>query len=906
VDNAAPKESVVVGFERLEASGKASDAELGDVLIGELGCAHCHRRDTAAKRRMAPDLAGAGARLTPQYIRAFLQDPSSVRPGTTMPNMIHGGNASENRAAIEALTHYLVSLGGPIDVAGNASQKLTADHGKRLYHRVGCIACHEPAGTPKLEVSSVPMGCLSSKTTVAALTDFLLDPSKVRPSGRMPSMRLSRDEASAIAVYLLREQLGEAPGEPPVGSPGIGFEYYDGIAGGDVPDLAKAQPKATGTVERITHQLPVTIKDSNFTIVYRGAIRIDRGGRYTFFTRSDDASFLWIGTDLVVDNGGMHPPQEREGTVDLGEGLYPIRAILTQGGGGYELSVSWKGPSFDKRELSGSALSIPVEKRMVPLEHRPFSVNSKQAKLGQSLFSSLACNSCHAIGGQAVLAAGERASRAKPLAQLDPSSPASCLGPRGAKGQPRYSVSEPQRRALSAALSDKARLERPADSAQRVTRALAALNCYACHDRAGVGGMEAARVAYFETTPELGDEGRLPPSLSGSGDKLRPEALRRIIHQGELHVRPYMALRMPTFPEPAADGLVETLVQVDRRPSGKAPEFTVGSAKDGRTLVGTEGGLACITCHRLSGHDSFSLNVVDLTSVPQRLNPDWFERFVSNPQAFNSRTRMPPLWPGGVAAIDDIAGGNAERQQEAIWNYLTLGESMPLPAGLKVAGMMLTPTSEPIVFRTFINGASPRALAIGFPEKIHVAFDANVVRLAKAWKGRFFDAKNSWFGRGGGFADPAGVNVIDMPTGPALAYLPNPDAPWPEPQLRDRNVGGRFLGYRLDKARSPILMYQLKNTVIHEQPLPRLRQQGAELVRRFTIERAGPGLYLLAAEGSKVVQTGRGSYIVDDKVDVRVESDRPVEMRVRTSPGKQQLLLPIAWAAASVEVILSW
>ncbi len=36
-----------------------------------------------------------------------------------------------------------------------------------------------------------------------------------------------------------------------------------------------------------------------------------------------------------------------------------------------------------------------------------------------------------------------------------------------------------------------------------------------------------------------------------------------------------------------------------------------------------------------------------------------------------------------------------------------------------------------------------RSILVGFPERVHVAFDANDIRLAKAWHGRFFDASAS-------------------------------------------------------------------------------------------------------------------------------------------------------------------
>ena len=57
---------------------------------------------------------------------------------------------------------------------------------------------------------------------------------------------------------------------------------------------------------------------------------------------------------------------------------------------------------------------------------------------------------------------------------------------------------------------------------------MTALNCYACHRRDETGGVIRERDPFFTAnSPDLGDEGRIPPLLTGVGDKLRPEALWR-------------------------------------------------------------------------------------------------------------------------------------------------------------------------------------------------------------------------------------------------------------------------------------------------------------------------------------------------------------------------------------------
>jgi hypothetical protein len=63
----------------------------------------------------------------------------------------------------------------------------------------------------------------------------------------------------------------------------------------------------------------------------------------------------------------------------------------------------------------------------------------------------------------------------------------------------------------------------------------------------------------------------------------------------------------------------------------------------------------------------------------QRLNPDWIERWIANPQALMPGTKMPTYYdPEDMtgSAPPDILGGDPERQIEALANYVfTLGHA---------------------------------------------------------------------------------------------------------------------------------------------------------------------------------------------------------------------------------------
>lgn len=78
---------------------------------------------------------------------------------------------------------------------------------------------------------------------------------------------------------------------------------------------------------------------------------------YTFYTYSDDGSYLWIGEqantpsvgNATVNNGGPHGGTEANGTVNLTAGLYyPLRIQFGEIGGGDIMTVSFSSDTISK------------------------------------------------------------------------------------------------------------------------------------------------------------------------------------------------------------------------------------------------------------------------------------------------------------------------------------------------------------------------------------------------------------------------------------------------------------------------------------------------------------------------------------------------------------------------------
>lgn len=185
--------------------------EGGYLLMAELNCTACHSVPESWKARLSakpgPNLSAVGARLDSDSLWLMVRSPQHRKKGTQMPGLFTGEDGDAEK--VEALTEYLSSLKKPEPRLPKGDE----ERGKELYHKVGCVACHEPAtdfrpekvsaemSVEKPGLASIPIA-LADAYDVNALAHFLHDPLSHRPSGRMPNMRLTKQEASDIASYL--------------------------------------------------------------------------------------------------------------------------------------------------------------------------------------------------------------------------------------------------------------------------------------------------------------------------------------------------------------------------------------------------------------------------------------------------------------------------------------------------------------------------------------------------------------------------------------------------------------------------------------------------------------------------------------------------------------------------------
>ncbi len=66
--------------------------------------------------------------------------------------------------------------------------------------------------------------------------------------------------------------------------------------------------------------------------------------------------------------------------------------------------------------------------------------------------------------------------------------------------------------------------------------------------------------------------------------------------------------------------------------------------------------------------------------------------------------------------VKDAFGGDPARQIAAIWAYLKDGDKAGIPDGMLAKAIELKPEDgKPVIYRNFIEGLSPRGIAVGYP-----------------------------------------------------------------------------------------------------------------------------------------------------------------------------------------------
>jgi len=891
----------VPGYERLAASSsRVDDMQLnGRLLISELGCSACHdagRLATKPEKKEAPILDQAGSRLRPGFVAAMLDDVHRSKIGTTMPDMLHGLGGAERQETIEALAAFVESKGK--SRRPSRVDKESSKRGEVLFSSIGCAVCHGFPDGRGVTSTSIAFPDMSKKYTIEGMASFLKQPHSVRPSGRMPGMHLDDKEARDLASYLL-----PMPAPEPWQS-NLRYQVYHGNWN-KLPDFDRLEPVESGTSDGL--DLSVAGRTNDFGIRFDGFLLVQQSGTYRFFLGSDDGSRLYVDDELVVNVDGVHPHQTESGAMALDEGVHRIRVEYMQGGGEWTLELQWESESVARQAIDGW-LQLDYE---TPAGEEQNALTAELLERGKVAFQTLGCVNCHAMTGLEVPHQASQRPPAMDRLRWDQG----CLAERPSPKSPDYRLSVFQKEAIRTALREITQ-GIPIPPSQHSKFIMTQLNCISCHQRDGWGGPESDKLALFRSTiPEMGDEGRLPPSLNGVGDKLNDRFLDRVLTEGVRH-RDYMLVRMPQFGG-APHSLAEHWKAMDRPSDDRLPEAP-DQVEDrriaaGRQLVGTKG-LACAQCHSFGKERALGIQAINMLSMPDRLRPEWFYRYLLEPTRYRPGTRMPASFPEGASVLKTVYDGHADHQIHAMWQYLQQGESAAIPEGLQRGQMVLEPIDRPILYRNFLEGLSPRGIAVGYPGGLNIAWDAETMSLAKAWQGQFIDASMHWRDRGVGRQRPLGDLILDLEKVAPVAVLAMPETPWPSPQEASQEF--RFQGYQLDRDGVPTFRYRSSRVEVRDRSdLDRSDKSLLGLKRTLWIEPSSDGpLWVRLAEGGSVERLSETTWRVDQRYQISLDSELSSKAVLRQASGdRRELLLPVTVegdpsvkSSVKIEFVIRW
>ncbi len=852
---------IVSGYERLFADSDPRHFG-GRMLIETLGCQSCHSGslspgtpgERVGVRGQGPNLDNVADRVRVDHLVRFIASPRDTKPGTTMPDPWHGLSDDKRQSSALAIANYLVAGKSlPLD---QVSDSASVERGKLLYHQQGCVACHAAIEDTNDAVNSVPLGDVVKKYTLGSLSKFLLDPVAVRPCGRMPKVVANAIEARDIASYLLRDVV-IVPGAEM-----ITRRVYKG-RWQKLPDFASLKPHRESQVDG----LKIDDIKGQFAASFNAFFQITEPGQYTFHLKCDDGASLLVNGEVLINHDGIHPASEKSKRMRLDAGVYPLQMLYFEGGGERVLELEVESESVGRIPISSLVCANVggVAKSLLPTN---FQANKALVAQGEQLFVSAGCIRCHAKSSLS----SSSTVRAKALA--DCRAEVGCLATEVPAGLPNYELTTRQRQRIEAALK---LIDAPlTDPAESVLYTMAALNCYACHVRDQVGGPDAIRNASFTTkTPEMGDEGRLPPNLSNVGDKLTDDYLKSILAAGA-DERPYMRTRMPGFGNAIESDFVAALISLDRRDDGhdgKSVSTPIENLiTDGRTLCGNDG-LSCIKCHTFGGVGLPGIQAIDMLRMTTRLRRDWFERYLLHPQTYRPGTRMPASFLDGKSVVAKVAEGRPADQIEAMWRYLLLDKDAKTPSGLLIDAIELKDPERPIIYRNFFTGVSPRGIGVGYPEAVNVIWDAQRMSLAFVWKNSFIDAAKHWTGRGNGTQEPLGDAVVKLDAETPVAVLAEPNAEW----QYAANDKVHFLGYALDKVGRPTFRYCVGEVIVADKIEPEIGPASIPVLNReFQLIGQGEATVLIAKGEIKAERDGW--YRVDGRYRVRVAggNTRPI------------------------------
>jgi mono/diheme cytochrome c family protein len=717
------------------------------------------------------------------------------------------------------------------------------ERGRFLVEEYNCAGCHLPAESDRLARGlhkrlGPDLSQVGKRARPGWLYQYLRSPQDLSPASDMPHF-FDTEEVECYAVTRYLESLGgplrdvQIPGA--IGQVELGKRLFHSVG------CSVCHPE--GTAEKTTGR--------EGTGVYSLHGEDGASARHPFPDLHAKTSLAAL-TDFLSDPLAVRPG-----------GRMPNMVLSKKEANALARYLGQQRPDTKALLVPSEPAAADREKALVRYlniwEIQALPAGSQWVELGRRVVGARNCVACHAIapGGRPLSGTAANASF-DAIKEVQRTSKGCLAANNVARGNaPRFALSVRQREEIAVFLHEGARgAGSPAPSYHaRVT--LQRFNCLACHQRDGEGGLSPALIEDLRKYEKAENSETLtPPSLNEVGHKLQTPWFRKVLSEAG-RARPWMSLRMPQFGAanvgqlPEGIAALEGTTPQDASDRAVAPKATV--FEQGRHLVG-KGAFGCISCHDIAGVVTGGTRGPDLATTNQRVRYPWFRRWLESAQRMHPGTKMPTVFPEGRSLMEKVLGGNANAQSEAMWAYLGIGPTLPLPDGLEVKseGTILAALNRPVLLRTFLHDAGTRAVAVGYPGGISAVFDSTQCRLAYAWSGGFLDVGPVWNNRGGAPAKVLGTRFWTSPPGFPWSVArdwprfdeqskdPAFGIPLPEGQVYQGSPKLFCDGYLLDKEGLPTFLYRVaagKDVVrIGERPEPIRGPLANGISRQFALE----------------------------------------------------------------------
>ncbi len=186
----------------------------GQRIFEQIGCTGCHLvKGYEDIPKIGPSLRRISAKVDPSWMVRWVQNPHSYLPRTRMPNF----SLKEDEAIAIAAFLWSVSKeegekwlqDHPLPTGLRENGKNLVAKGKNLVESIGCKGCHGFADGEFSTVLGKEKDIVPNLKNIAAKVGpqwtyhWIKEPRGFSPATRMPSLRLTESEASAITAFLM-------------------------------------------------------------------------------------------------------------------------------------------------------------------------------------------------------------------------------------------------------------------------------------------------------------------------------------------------------------------------------------------------------------------------------------------------------------------------------------------------------------------------------------------------------------------------------------------------------------------------------------------------------------------------------------------------------------------------------